>query len=171
MTTTPTLNDVDIATVATLTEAVETNPENGATTWKARVDWNGGFRSESHIRDFAVDIDEPTTLGGADSAPNPVELLLASLGGCLVVGVAANATARGIELSELSIELEGELDLQTFLGLTDGHAGYSSIRASIDVDSDADDAEIEALVEHVVATSPVGHTLTTTVPVEVALTR
>lgn len=171
MTTTPTLNEVDIATVAGLTEAIQSDPENAATTWKARVDWDGAFRARSEIREFVVESDEPPALGGADSAPNPVELLLASLGSCLVVGVAANATARGIQLNDLSIELEGDLDLHTFLGLTEGHAGYSSIRARLDVDADATPDEIHALIDHVVATSPVGHTLGAAIPLEVALDR
>jgi uncharacterized OsmC-like protein len=104
--------------------------------------------------------DEPQLLAGGNSAPNPVEYLLAALGSCLAVGYAASAAARDIELRSLEIELlSGTIDLQVFLGLAEGHAGYERIDATARVDSDAGDAALQALHEHVVRTSPVGNTI------------
>jgi len=168
MTTTYTLNDCDIATVAALTEAVSADPDRASTTWKADVTWNGGFRSEARIRDFApIHSDEPEGLGGTDTAPNPVEQLLGALGTCLAVGVSANATARSITIERLEISLEGDLDLTTFLGLAPGHAGFGSIRARIDIETDAETAIVDELISHVIDTSPVGHTLAREVPVSI----
>ncbi|HSM43462.1 MAG TPA: OsmC family protein, partial [Acidimicrobiia bacterium] len=140
-------------------------------TWKSTVDWKGGFRSESRTRDFApVPSDEPVGLGGEDTAPNPVEQILGAFGNCLAVGYAANATAAGIELRNVRIELEGDLDLHTFLGLRDGgHAGFESIKATVSIESDAPVDEIEDLHRRVVATSPVGHTLQQAIPLNVEL--
>lgn len=164
------LNDVDIESVGALIGAIEEEPARSRTKWSARVTWNGGFRSEAHVRDFApVPSDEPQSLGGDDSAANPVEQLLGALGNCLAVGYAANATAAGIELSGLSIELEGDLDLGTFLGLSQGHAGYEAVRATVSIDSDATTEQLRELHDKVVATSPVGHTLSRPIPVEVTL--
>lgn len=170
MTHTTTLNHVDLQAVAALTDAISREPDKAATTWRAEVRWGGGFRSEARIRDFApLPSDEPAGLGGTDRAPNPVEQLLAALGNCLAVGYAANATARGITLQGLRVELEGDLDLHTFLGLRPGNAGYETIRARVEIDADAPPEEIQALHEKVVATSPVGHTLSRAVPVEIEL--
>ena len=103
-------NGVDLAAVADLTDAVRTDPAAASTVWRAEVTWQGGFQSSAQIRDFpALHSDEPRGLGGADSAPNPVEQLLAALGNCLAVGYAANASARGIELSDLRIAVTGDL--------------------------------------------------------------
>lgn len=168
MTTTPTINDVDIESVASLTSACAADADKAATTWKAEVTWKGGFRSESRVREFdPVASDEPPALGGTDLAANPVEQLLCALGNCLAVGVAANATGRGITIDRLSIAVEGDLDLSTFLGLTEGNAGFSAIRVGIDVEADADPEIIEELIRHVNATSPVGHTLARRVPLTV----
>lgn len=168
MTTTYTLNDCDIATVAALTQAVSDDPDRASTTWKADVTWKGGFRSEARIRDFApIHSDEPAGLGGTDTAPNPVEQLLGALGTCLAVGVSANATARSITIESLDISLEGDLDLTTFLGLAPGHAGFGSIRARIDIETDAETAVVDELISHVIDTSPVGHTLAREVPVSI----
>lgn len=164
------LNSVDIEAVGQLAGAIQSDPSVAGTVWKSTVEWKGGFRSEARSRDFApVPSDEPVALGGDDTAPNPVEQLLGALGNCLAVGYAANATAAGIELKSLKIELEGDLDLHTFLGLADGHAGYESINARVEIDSDASSDQIEDLHRKVVSTSPVGHTLEKAIPVSVDL--
>ena len=113
--------------------------------------------------------DEPEQLGGSDTGPNPVEQILAAFGNCLAVGYAANATAAGIELRNLSIELEGDLDLHTFLGLAPGNAGYDRISVKVDIDSNASDEEIRALHKKVTETSPVGHTLGRAIPLSIDL--
>jgi uncharacterized OsmC-like protein len=170
-TTTKILNDVNLAAVGSLVSAIKDDPTTAGTVWKATVDWKGGFRSEARSRDFApVPSDEPLALGGDDTAPNPVEQLLGALGNCLAVGYAANASAAGVELNKLRIELEGDLDLHAFLGLADGHAGYETIKASVTIESDASVEATRELHNKVVATSPVGHTLQRAVPVSVELT-
>ena len=169
--TTDLLNDLDIAKVGTLIGAVVAEPQRARTTWQATVAWKGGFRSEVRVRDFApVPSDEPLSLGGTDTAPNPVEQLLGALGNCLAVGYVANATAAGIELDSLEIDLEGDLNLETFLGLDDdGHAGYEAVRATVRIESAAASDEIEALHRKVIGTSPVGHTISRAVDVTVEL--
>ena len=168
---TTTLNDVNMESVASLAGKIQEEPAVADTTWKARVDWKGGFRSEAKIREFeSSKSDEPAALGGTDTAPNPVEQVLAALGNCLAVGYAANASAAGIELKDLNIELEGDLNLHTFLGLApEGNAGYENIKVKVNIDSDASAEDIQALHEKVVGTSPVGHTLKRAVPVEIEL--
>lgn len=164
------LNDVDIESVASLAAKIQQEPDVAASKWSAQVRWKGGFRSEAKIRDFAATVsDEPGTLGGTDTGPNPVEQVLAALGNCLAIGYAANATASGIELRDISIELEGNLDLHTFLGLKEGNAGYNNISVKVDIDSDASAEDLKALHDRVVNSSPVGHTLSSAVPVKIEL--
>lgn len=168
--TTTRLNDVDIDAVGALIGAIQEDPAKSGTKWNARVTWNGGFQSEVRVRDFdPVPSDEPPALGGKDTAANPVEQILGALGNCLAVGYAANATAAGIELKGLDIDLEGDLDLSTFLGLSEGHAGYEGVRARVRIDSDATAEQLDHLHNKVVSTSPVGHTLSRSIPLEVTL--
>ena len=168
---TTTLNDVNMDAVAGLAGKIQQQPEVADTRWNAKVNWKGGFRSEATIRDFGPRAsDEPGTLGGTDTGPNPVEQVLAALGNCLAVGYAANATAAGIELKDLSIELEGDLDLHTFLGLDPtGNAGYQGIRVDVHLDAEATGEQLAELHEAVVGTSPVGHTLSRAVPLTIDL--
>lgn len=164
------LNDVDIEAVGGLVQAIREDPAKAQTTWAAHVTWKGGFASEARSRDFApTQSDEPAGLGGGDTAPNPVEQLLGALGNCLAVGYAANATVGGIQLDSLRVDLKGDVDLHVFLGLAEGHAGFSGIEAKVTIESPATREELEQLHAAVVKSSPVGHTLRNAVPVDVVL--
>lgn len=172
MTTTlnPPLNDVDLESVGSLISAVADDPDKGQTEWKATVAWKGAFRSEASIRDFdPIPSDEPAGLGGTDTAPNPVEQLLAALGNCLAVGYAANASAAGIKINDLRIDLSGDVDLGTFLGLKSGHAGYQGLQVKVHLDADATPQQVRDVHDKVINSSPVGHTINRAIPLDVAL--
>src|SRR3954449_6744676 len=140
------LNQVDIAAVTALVQTIQNRPEAARTRWAASVRWTGAFSSEAQVRGFdPIESDEPSTLGGGDTAPNPVEQLLGALGNCLAVGYAANASVAGIELRDLRIDVTGDVDLHVFLGLSEGHAGFDSISAKVHLESDAPRAQIAEL--------------------------
>jgi len=85
----------------------------------------GGSASEDAVQSAEATSDSSATQPLLDeTAPNPVEQLLGALGNCLAVGYATNASAAGIEIDELNIKLEGDLDVQAFLGLCSDNADY-----------------------------------------------
>ena len=171
MSTTTSLNQVDLQAVGALVEKIQQDPEAARTTWASEVRWTGAFRSESRVRTFPpAASDEPAGLGGSDTAPNPVEQVLSALGNCLAVGYAANASAAGITIRDLRIAVDGDIDLRSFLGLTPGHAGFSAIRVNVAIDTDADADAVAELHRTVAASSPVGHTLEAAVPVQITAT-
>jgi uncharacterized OsmC-like protein len=98
-------------------------------------------------------------------------LLLASLGFCYSVGFVANAAARGIEIEEMSYELEGDLDLRNFLGISDEvRPGFTEIRASARVKArGATEAQLKELCSYVQETSPVRDALANPVPVKTTM--
>lgn len=169
--TTTQLNDVNLEAIGGLIQRIQQTPQTAKTVWRSEVRWNGAFRSEARSRDLCSSpSDEPTVLGGSNTAPNPVEQLLAALGNCLAVGYAANASAAGIQIQSLRIELEGDIDLHAFLGLGGDNAGYEAIRARVDLKSDASPEQLQQIHQKVLATSPVGHTLSRAVPLRIELT-
>lgn len=170
MTLTTKINNVNLDAVKALAERIVEDPDSAQTVWRAEVRWNRAFRSEAKIRDFdPIPSDEPPALGGDDTAPNPVEQVLGALGNSLVVGYAANAATKGITINDLRIELEGDLDLHAFLGLRPGNAGYESIRVRTYLDTNASEDELQELHRTVISTSPVGHTLSRALPLEIEL--
>ena len=153
----------DRAALSGLMDVVKEEPPKGKTVWRASTKWMGGFRSQAQIRDFTVAMDEPAVLGGSDTAPNMVEMVLGAYGCCLTTGYAMNAALQGIDIQDIQVELEGDLDLNGFFGLQEPDQcwpGYTSVRAKVTLQADNATAEqIQSLHDAVVKTSPVGSIL------------
>ena len=61
------------------------DPAKAKVVFSSASELTSGLRSTATIRNkYKYAADEPEWLGGTDSAPNPVEMLLASLGTCQV---------------------------------------------------------------------------------------
>lgn len=109
----------------------------------------------------------------ATTPPNPSEALLATLGSCLSVGIHANAVARGITLTKLELELEGDINVTAVWGVGDLAAekplGFTAVRVKAKVEGGTSRAELDALVAHANVWSPVANTLRNPVRVSVEL--
>ena len=128
------------------------------------------MRSEAKIRQFSLTVDEPPNLGGTDTGPNPVELVLAALGACQEITYRAYATALGIPLESVSVKLEGSLDLRGFFAVKDGvRAGFNEVRGVVELKSSAPAADLAKLKEVVDAHCPVLDILRAPVPVDLTL--
>ena len=159
--------------LAALAEKGKANPQS-VVTLKAKTVCEGIFRNMTYVRNLEpMLIDEPPHLLGEDKAPNPSEAALASLGACLSVGIHANATARGITLTKLELELEGDINVTAVWGCGDldpnKRLGFTDVRVKFHLDGDASREQLEELVAHANAWSPVANTLRNPVNVEVAL--
>lgn len=124
-------NGVNLENVQQLVEAIKGDRNLANVTFVAKSRWAGGTKSEVSIselyaggqniarpdRAFTLTVDEPAQLGGADSAPNPVEHLAAGLAGCLTAGIATNAALFGVQLEKLEIEVSASYDVLGLLGL------------------------------------------------------
>lgn len=131
------------------------------TTFKTDVKWEQtGVLSTAHINKHEVLIDEPPALGGTDKGPNPVEYILAALGGCINVLVASFSEQFDVELEDVNVKLEGDIDTDGFLGINPNvRVGYEEIRYSIHIDSPSPQDKIDALIAHVEKFCPVKDTL------------
>ena len=130
---------------------------------KVKTICEGQFRNLNYVRDLPEHvIDEPPSLFGQDTAPNPSEAVLAALGSCLSVGIHANAIVRGITLTKLELELEGDINITGVWGigdLSEKRLGFTDIRAKVNLEGNVSRAELEDLVAHSNLWSPVANTL------------
>ena len=115
-------------------------------------------------------MDEPEILGGTDTGPNPVELVLGALATCQEITYKAYAVALGIPLDSVSVKIEGNLDLRGFFAVKEGvRAGFQDIRGTVHLKSSASDADLARLKEIVDAHCPVLDILRAPVPVTLDL--
>jgi uncharacterized OsmC-like protein len=130
--------------------------------------FSGAGGEHVHATRFSYDADHPEVLVGADQGPTPVEFLLHALGSCLMAGVANIAAARGVTLSAVEAKLEGDIDLQGILGLSDDvRNGYQQLRVSFDIAGDADTETLRKIVDRARARSAVFDVLTNGVDVSI----
>jgi len=173
-------NGVDTPTLLATINAVGAQPELAQFRFRAVNRWQQGTHSRTrihsfygaggeqmHEREFTYDADHPTVLVGRDQAPTPVEFLLHALASCLTAGIGNIAAARGVTLHEVESTLEGDIDLQGILGLSDRvRNGYRSIRATFTIKGDAPAEKLAQIVEQSRKRSAVYDVLTNGVPVE-----
>ena len=178
------VNGVNVDQLLATINAVRQNPDIARFQFRAHNEWIGGGHSRTTIqgfygagqedasrsRPFIVEGDEPPVLLGDNAAPNAVEAVLHALASCLAVGFIYNAAAQGINVESLSFDLEGDLDLHAFLGLSDQvRPGYENVRLTYQVKSDAPREKIVELCDYVQRTSPVLDIIRNPVPVSISL--
>ena len=113
-----------------------------------------------------LDAGEPAILIGTDTGPNPAEYLLHALAACLTTAIAYVAAARGVHLTEVESTLEGDMDVQGTLGLSDDYRnGFEQIRVSFRVTGDAPEEKLREVVARAQRRSAVFDMVTNGVPV------
>lgn len=146
------------------------DPAKAKMVFKTSSSLDGRFRSEVTIREHSLTIDEPTSIGGTDLGPSPVEVILAALGSCQEITYRAFAAAMGIELDNVAVELEGDIDFRGFFAVDETvRAGFGDIRAIVKIESRASAADLERLREAVNSHCPVLDILRNPVPVKLDL--
>ena len=175
------LNGVDVPTLFATIGAVKGQPELAKFQFRATNRWQAGTHSRTtiesfsgaggehdHAGKFTFDGDHPAVLVGTDKAPTPVEFLLHGLAACLTAGIGNIASARGITLRKVESTVEGDIDLQGILGISDRvRNGYQGMRISFVIEGDAPAATLREIVEQSRRRSAVYDVLTNGVPIEI----
>jgi uncharacterized OsmC-like protein len=177
-------NGINVTQLVETIEAIKKQPDLAKFQFRAHTTWDGGGRCHSDIqgffgagqedssreKPFTVVGDEPGVLLGGNAGPNAVEAMLHALASCLSVGFIYNAAAMGIEVRSLKFDVDGDLDLLGFLGLSDKvRPGYSGIRVKYRIQANAPREKLVELCEYVQRTSPVMDIIRNPVPVSVEL--
>lgn len=180
-TTEPTMtNGVNVTALMATIGAVKAAPALGKFQFRSKNQWMGGGHNQSTIKGFygagkeddtrtepfVFDADEPPVLIGGDTGANPVEFVLHALGACLTTTMVYHAAARGIEIEAVDSELEGDLDVRGFMGLSDEvRKGYQTVRVNMRVKSDAKPETLAELAKF----SPVYDVVSSSLPVDVTV--
>src|SRR5215475_1166751 len=179
------VNGVDIDRLAGTIEHITAEPTLAQFQFRARNQWidgghnrtaikgfyGAGHEDTSRTEPFVLDSDEPPILLGENRGPNAGEYLLQALAACLTGTIVYHAAARGIVLEGLECTVEGDADLQGFLGLDETvRPGFQQIRVAFKATGDFDDDELAELAR-LARYSPVRDTVSNPVPVAVEVSR
>jgi uncharacterized OsmC-like protein len=168
------LNDVNLEAVMAVDKLVREQPAIGKCQFKAKSTWQRGTKAQVSIsgwtaggntmspvpRRFTIMVDEPPELGGVDGAPNPIEVLLSALAGCVTVGIATNAQMFGVPIDAIDIDLEADVDARGMLGHDKSvRNGVTDIRYTVTIQSPAPEDKVRKCKETIDRKSPVRDTL------------
>lgn len=156
----PVSNGVNVQALLDARNALADAPEGAQFTWRATNEWAGGTHSKSTVEEFfglgedqqhkttfEFSADHPEVFASEDHGATPVEYVLVGLASCLTAGVAAVAQNREIQLNSVKATIEGDMDILGILGGDpDVRNGFHGIRVNYEIDADATQQEIEALV-------------------------
>jgi uncharacterized OsmC-like protein len=178
----PVRNGIDTAQVYGTLDVLKAQPEAARFEFRVRNQWIDGTHSRSTIHDFwgagaedvsraepfVLDASEPPVLFGHNEAPNPAEILLHALAGCLTLTIVNVAAARKVTLYEVSSRLTGVLDARGAAGIDDSYRnGFERIEIAFSIRGDATPEKLQEIVERAKARSVVYDMVTNGVPVAV----
>jgi uncharacterized OsmC-like protein len=178
-------NGVDSEQLYGTLDAIKADPSLARFQFRARNRWIDGAHNRTTIRDFyaanqedssrsdefVLDAGEPAILLGSDTGPNPAEYLLHALAACLTTSLVYVAAARGVHLTEVESTLEGDMDVQGALGLSDEYRnGFERIRVSFRVSGDAPEEKLREIVARAQQRSAVFDMVNNGVPIAVETT-
>ncbi len=174
------VNGVNVTKLSSTIDAIKARPGLAKFQFRARNTWLTGGRNRTSIKEFygagqedatrmkpfVLDADEPPVLLGEDHGANPVEFVLHALAAGLTTTLVYHAAARGITIEAVESQLEGDLDLHGFLGLSDSvRRGYQNIRVNLTIKTDAPADALKDLCKY----SPVLDIVSNPVPVSVTV--
>jgi uncharacterized OsmC-like protein len=150
------VNGVNVEDVEALIGAIQKGPEMASSRFRLTNKWIRGGHNQSrvsgfysggkdqeHLQEFVLDADEPLVLAGSDKGANPVEYLLNALSACLTTTLVYHAAVRGIEIRSLEADVEGDIDLRGFLGLSNEvRCGFQNIKVNLRIDTDYENIEV-----------------------------
>ena len=116
----------------------------------------GGTRTKIQVRDFdPVYTDEPSSLGGTNTAPSPLETVLVALVGC--DGVIINGVASAMNFSYAGVDLacESQIDVRGPKGVPGIRPFFESGKLDITVYSDESEERFRQLAKNVEFRCPV----------------
>jgi uncharacterized OsmC-like protein len=176
------INGVNPQQLGVLLNALKEHPDTSVARFFVKTEWashdeggSGGFHVRSSCKDFQLGgqtiqrnnsyemvFDFPPEFAGEGKGPTVCEGCMSSLGACITQTIVAHATAGGINIDNVTIDIEGKIDLQGFTGLSrDTRPGAQGFRLNVNIKSStATKEQISQLYEMGKRFSPAFDTLT-----------
>jgi uncharacterized OsmC-like protein len=135
------------ATQAPIKQLYKEKPQAALITLKAEGRLGEGITCKVQTGKALVEAGLHPATGGDGLSACSGDMLLDALVACAGVTLGAVATAMGIGIRGGAVRAEGDLDFRGTLGVAkDVHVGFTRIRIEFDLDTDASEEQLDALI-------------------------
>lgn len=135
-------------------QAVRMRPGIGRLTGTTKVSLPRGTRCEIDAGDWKFVCDLPESSGGTNAGPDPGPFGRGALGTCLALGYRTQAAVEGVDFGRIDVEVEADFDAAGYYGVDDVPPGYLAVRCRVTIESDADEATVQRVLDAADAHSP-----------------
>lgn len=143
-----------------LIEELKKNPGVAEQQLKVKLTKDGAFKANVKAGRHSLVLDEEKVIGGTNEGPAPAQMLLASIGGCMLSTMQVWSHLLDIKVNSAEVSIKGTLNLFGMLGIDDNiSAGFQKITVDIKLDSEESEAKIKELIEAVEKHCPVVNTV------------
>lgn len=121
------------------------------------------FATEIKASTHTFIIDQPKAGGGNDEGPNPLEIFLSSVAGCICAIGKIIAKQERLNIKSIEVDVTGEIDKDFLMGKTEeGRAGFTKITSIVDVDGDLSEDEKKEFIEKIEKRCPIADNISNT---------
>ncbi|WP_409973063.1 OsmC family protein [Bacillus sp. Bva_UNVM-123] len=120
---------------------------------------SNGMRTDAIAGKHKIIIDEPESLGGKDSAADPMSTLLAALVACENVMAQIISKEMKIIIDDLSFQVEGQLDLSGLMGNLEVKPYFEKVNVKAFVKTTASEEQVQELCNKVEQRCPIFRTM------------
>lgn len=160
------LNGINLEGLAQYTELITKQHEEAISAYGITAEWLGGTQTKVSThnqklgsveikKDFSFTIDEPKELLGNNDFPTPQDYLLGGMAGCMMVGFVVGASAKGIKLENVKLQITGALNLRGFLNVEkSAPIGFDEIQFSFNINGEGTQEQYDEIIKNVQQFSP-----------------
>ena len=142
------------ASIERVVAAFAARPGSARSTSHARAEVGDGLNAIVTEGDWTIAFDMPEPLGGAGAAPTPGVYGRATLLACLAIGLRIEALREGLPHGRIAVAMECDCDDRGLFGIAGVPPGYEDFRLTVEVESDAAEADLRAWLDRTMARSP-----------------
>ncbi|HOE91904.1 MAG TPA: OsmC family protein [Candidatus Cloacimonadota bacterium] len=127
---------------------------------------NNRYEVQVSAREFTFVTDQGKPMGN-NAGPSPVEYLLFGFAGCLGTVARMVALEKKIDLNAFTVKIEGELDVDVFMGKSkENRPGFLGLKVILDIDAPISHEEKVAMMHEIDARCPISDNLLNPTPIE-----
>lgn len=148
----------------------EKDPNMSKIPYQIKLVKKGGLQVRAEAGNHEIYFDEPELMGGKDEYANPIQMLLASIGSCVLISTTIFSKFLEIQINSIEVLVRGRLDFRGMLGFDENvPKGFQEININVKIDSDAPPEKLKELINLASTSCPVYYTIKNTTDIQLKI--